>query len=67
MEYCDGGSLKMFRGIVTMTTEDGSPVVRPTMMQFYLDKVAPPARVLRLEVAMRLWQFVASYGPQRLS
>jgi len=46
IEYWDAGTLKVFRGIVTMTPDDHSqPVVRPVMTHFfymddiYLDKV----------------------------
>jgi len=47
-----------------MTPEDGRPVVHPTMTHFfYLDEADPPARFLRLEVATRLWQLLASYWP----
>ncbi|WP_375460832.1 nuclear transport factor 2 family protein [uncultured Enterovirga sp.] len=54
-EYWDGGDLKVFRGIVTMTPDDPSkPVVRPVMTHFfYMD------RVDRLKV--RSW--VGSVGP----
>jgi hypothetical protein len=43
VEYWDGGALKVFRGIVTMTPDDKSkPVVRPTMTHFfYMDKADP--------------------------
>jgi hypothetical protein len=35
VEYWDGGALKVFRGVVTMTPDDKSkPVVRPTMTHF---------------------------------
>jgi len=39
-EYWDGGALKVFRGSVTMTPDDGSkPVVRPVMTHFlYMDE-----------------------------
>ena len=45
-EYWDGGALKVFRGVVTMTPDDESKaVVRPTMTHFfYMDK-ADPAKV----------------------
>jgi hypothetical protein len=47
-EYWDGGSLKVFRGKVTMTPDDKSlPVVRPVMTHFfYMDEVEP-AKVRR--------------------
>lgn len=36
VEYWDGGQLKVFRGIVTMTPDDKSkPVVRPVMSHFF--------------------------------
>jgi hypothetical protein len=43
VEYWDGGALKVFRGVVTMTPDDKSkPVVRPTMTHFfYMDKADP--------------------------
>jgi hypothetical protein len=43
VEYWDGGPLKVFRGIVTMTSDDESKsVVRPTMTHFfYMDKADP--------------------------
>jgi hypothetical protein len=42
-EYWDGGSLKVFRGTVTMTPEDKSkPAVHPTMTHFfYMDEKNP--------------------------
>lgn len=42
VEYWDGGSLKVFRGIVTMTDDKSKHVVRPTMTHFfYMDKNDP--------------------------
>lgn len=43
LEYWDGGSLKVFRGIVTMTPDDKTkPVVKPVMAHFfYMDKQDP--------------------------
>ena len=40
VEYWDGGSLKIFRGIVTMTPDDHSkPAVKPVMTHFfYMDE-----------------------------
>jgi hypothetical protein len=36
VEYLDGGTLKVFRGVVTMTPNDKSkPVARPTMTHFF--------------------------------
>lgn len=46
-EYWDGGSLKVFRGTVTMTPEDGSPVVYPTMTHFFYMDDANPTKVKR--------------------
>ena len=42
-EYWDGGLLKVFRGIVTMTPDDQSkPVVKPVMTHlFYMDEQDP--------------------------
>ncbi len=38
-EYWDGGHLKVFRGTVTMTPDNGGPVVKPTMTHFfYMDQ-----------------------------
>jgi len=43
LEYWDGGSLKIFRGVVTMTPDDRSKTpVRPVMTHFfYMDKADP--------------------------
>jgi hypothetical protein len=43
LEYWDGGSLKIFRGIVTMKPDDGSkPIVKPVMSHFfYMDEKDP--------------------------
>lgn len=43
VEYGDGGSLKVFRGTVTMTPDDKTkPVVRPVMTHFfYMDEKDP--------------------------
>lgn len=43
LEYWDGGSLKVFRGIVTMKPDDSSkPVVKPVMSHFfYMDEKDP--------------------------
>jgi hypothetical protein len=48
VEYWDGGSLKIFRGIVTMKFDDPSTkTVMPTMAHFfYMDK-ADPSKVIR--------------------
>jgi hypothetical protein len=41
VDYLDGGVLKVFRGVVTMTPNNvNKPVVRPTMTHFfYMDKL----------------------------
>ena len=45
-EYWDGGSLKIFRGIVTMTPDDRSqPVVKPVMTHFFYMDEADPTKV----------------------
>ncbi len=47
-EYWDGGSLKVFRGTVAMTPDDGSgPTVRPTMTHFFYMDEADPEKVAR--------------------
>ena len=48
VEYWDGGSLKVFRGIVTMKFNDpGKEIVKPVMAHFfYMDK-ADPSKVSR--------------------
>ena len=54
-EYWDGGKLKIFRGIVTMTPDDKSrPAVRPVMTHFFYMDDAIPAKVRR---------WVGSVGP----
>lgn len=46
-EYLDGGALKVFRGLVTMTPDDRSrPVVRPTMTHFFQMDPADHAKVI---------------------
>jgi len=46
VEYWDGGALKVFRGIVTMTPDDKSQgVVRPTMTHFFYMDEADPTKV----------------------
>jgi hypothetical protein len=54
-EYWDGGLLKVFRGIVTMTPNDSSkPVVKPVMTHFfYMDETNP--------LKVRSW--IGSVGP----
>lgn len=48
VEYWDGGSLKVFRGIVTMTPDaPGQPVVKPTMAHFFYMDEANPTKVSR--------------------
>ena len=47
-EYWDGGSLKVFRGTVTMTPDDlGQTTVKPTMIHFFYMDEADPAKVKR--------------------
>jgi hypothetical protein len=46
VEYWDGGSLKVFRGVVTMTFDDPSqPVVKPTMTHFFYMDEKDPSKV----------------------
>ena len=46
VEYWDGGSLKVFRGIVTMTPDDrGKPVVKLVMTHFFYMDDADPTKV----------------------
>lgn len=46
VEYWDGGSLKIFRGIVTMTPDDTSkPAVHPVMTHFFYMDERDPAKV----------------------
>ena len=46
VEYWDGGSLKVFRGTVTMTPDDPtSPVVTPVMTHFFYMDDADPTKV----------------------
>jgi hypothetical protein len=48
VEYWDGGSLKVFRGIVTMTPDDKSrPVVKPAMTHFFYMDEKDPSKVRR--------------------
>ena len=45
-EYWDGGSLKVFRGVVTMTPDDKSkPVVKPVMTHFFYMDERDPSKV----------------------
>jgi hypothetical protein len=47
-EYWDGGSLKVFRGIVTMTPDDRSQkVIRPVMTHFFYMDDKDPTKVRR--------------------
>jgi hypothetical protein len=46
LEYWDGGLLKVFRGIVTMTPDDASkPVVKPVMTHFFYMDAEEPSKV----------------------
>ncbi len=55
VEYWDGGSLKVFRGIVTMTPDDPSkPVVKPVMTHFFYMDEQDPSKV---------GKWVGSVGP----
>ena len=46
LEYWDGGLLKVFRGIVTMTPDDRTkPVVKPVMAHFFTMDPADPTKV----------------------
>jgi hypothetical protein len=52
-EYWDGGSLKVFRGIVTMTPDDKTkPTVRPTMAHFFYMDPKDPTKVIRWQGAV---------------
>ena len=46
-EYWDGGSLKVFRGIVTMTPDGGGAQVHPTMAHFFYMDGKDPTKVKR--------------------
>ena len=47
-EYWDGGSLKVFRGTVTMTPDDRSkPVIHPAMTHFFYMDEKDPGKVGR--------------------
>ncbi len=35
-EYWDGGTLKVFRGTVAMTPDDGGPTMHPAMTHFFV-------------------------------
>jgi hypothetical protein len=48
VEYWDGGSIKIFRGIVTMKPDDSSkPTVKPVMTHFFYMDEADPSKVRR--------------------
>src|ERR1700723_1227039 len=58
VEYWDGGLLKIFRGVVTMTFDDHSkPAVKPMMTHFFYMDEADPTKV-------RAW--IGSVGPAAL-
>lgn len=55
LEYWDGGSLKVFRGLVTMQPDDPTqPIVKPVMTHFFYMDEHDPTRV-------RSW--IGSVGP----
>jgi hypothetical protein len=55
LEYWDGGAVKVFRGIVTMTPDDPKkPTVRPVMTHFFYMDARDPEKV-------RSW--IGSVGP----
>ena len=48
VEYWDGGSLKVFRGTVTMTPDDKTkPMVKPVMTHFFYMDEKDPSKVRR--------------------
>ena len=48
VEYWDGGALKVFRGVVTMTPDDATkPVVKPVMTHFFHMDERDPTKVRR--------------------
>ena len=48
LEYWDGGSLKIFHGIVTMTPDEGGkPIVKPAMCHFFYMDEKDPTKVRR--------------------
>jgi len=58
VEYWDGGSLKVFRGRVTMTPDDKSkPVVKPVMTHFFYMDEHDPSKVRRWYGAVGPTQF----------
>ncbi len=58
VEFWDGGSLKVFRGMVTMSPDDKSkPVVKPVMTHFFYMDEEDPAKVRRWIGAVGPFQF----------
>ena len=48
LEYWDGGSLKVFRGVVRMTPDDKTKLtVRPTMTHFFYMDETDPSKIKR--------------------
>ncbi len=47
VEYWDGGPLKVFRGVVAMTPDNGGPAVHPTMTHFFYMDETNPSKVKR--------------------
>jgi hypothetical protein len=48
LEYWDGGQLKVFRGLVTMTFDDTTmPTVKPVMTHFFYMDEADPTKVAK--------------------
>ena len=45
VEYWDGGRLKIFRGVVTMTPDSGGDAVTPVMTHFFYMDDADPTKV----------------------
>lgn len=45
LEYWDSPALKVFRGKVTMTPDNGSPAVHPTMTHFFYMDERDPSKV----------------------
>ena len=59
LEYWDGGSLKIFHGIVTMKPDDSSkPTVRPVMSHFFYMDEKDPTKVRR---------WIGAVGPTQFS
>jgi hypothetical protein len=58
LEYWDGGLLKIFHGIVTMTPDDSSkPIVKPVMSHFFYMDEKDPTKVRRWVGAVGPVQF----------